>query len=1182
MPRLLTDPHLQQCPSYQDPEYEEFIIDATRVGESPEDVIARLAQAWNTHNTRLKEAWDLQVQEDGEAAAAEEQARKEEEALAAIEAKKVAAAEKAEADKKKPHLLEWSKTASIESSVRPRPSAFAIHKLKSFEYIELCYAITSIGSGLQLRPTVAHSPSKKVIKDADLTWIQFDIAKIAYMRELDKCGWDKETITSMANFFYDVQNNPLLEEEYGIPTLLRYQASTRKRWHERLKEGTSFNISIFNEDLLQRIATEIIRQDMLNSSHSAYHALADTRSSDQSRSVSSHSSKLKRSWQATPDDRNIRRQLSPPCNSPHTRAWLHQRMRTAPKRGVGAGVFEPTRTPAPRSLAQSVWATSSPPKSPSATPESSGVEAHHGAVVTQGAVSSTPKALKSASIGNAPMDVIPSSTTTSTNALDVVAPLTECTIALSLRWANPLTPYHAEAWRQALSAASLLAKYPSVYSGLTSGFDIGIPCISQMHAPFNSPTLHTYQEVFSSIIYNEFARSRYLGPFLQSELQLLIGPFQSSPLSLVPKPHKLNSFCLVQNYSYPHIPSPSYSSINSHINSDNYPCTWGTFTAIALTIARLPPGSQAAVRDVSKAYQTMPLHSSQWPGTVVRLHEADSFAIDTCTCFGVASNAGVYGHIDDAAIDIFRSKGLGPVSKWVDDHVFFRILASLSAVANITPGDGYGRAYLTGLEAMLTIFHDSPFKPRSPPRSTPSELIWWRRILECEDLVRQIPGPVAVANPQAFSDASSGVGIGVWIAGRWRAWKLKPGWKADDRDIGWAEAISFKFVIHILLAQPNHSNLHRHLKVSGDNKGVVEGWWNGRSRNRQVNINTSSAPKTQQTIPREVDSDPLTSFSPQYQSLLNFRTSLAILTSHLDPLLSPILSVPRPSCLQSQNDHVSTQNPSAMPLNTNSSRRKHPQAASTKAIRTCFDVPITPSPSLPFTIRSFPSGLNPASSPLHPLCLARDRLKLWRPAKTPRALDSPLSEADSQRIEEVMGHRWKMSTLETYGSGLLVFHVICDRKGISEDQCAPAHPDLLLAFLATLSGSYSASTLSNYLSGVRAWHLLHGLSWLVNADSTTILMHSAAVLAPPSSKRKPRSPYTTDFLVNMRQQLNLSLPLDAAVWACTTSLFYGVARTGELTTSNLSSFLPFTHVTRVHVSSKVDRNNGPSPSSSSP
>ncbi len=30
-----------------------------------------------------------------------------------------------------------------------------------------------------------------------------------------------------------------------------------------------------------------------------------------------------------------------------------------------------------------------------------------------------------------------------------------------------------------------------------------------------------------------------------------------------------------------------------------------------------------------------------------------------------------------------------------------------------------GRAYLTGLECMLSIFHDAPFKPHTPPRSVP-------------------------------------------------------------------------------------------------------------------------------------------------------------------------------------------------------------------------------------------------------------------------------------------------------------------------------------------------------------------------------------------------------------------------------------------------------------------------------
>ncbi|OBZ65157.1 hypothetical protein A0H81_14835 [Grifola frondosa] len=38
-----------------------------------------------------------------------------------------------------------------------------------------------------------------------------------------------------------------------------------------------------------------------------------------------------------------------------------------------------------------------------------------------------------------------------------------------------------------------------------------------------------------------------------------------------------------------------------------------------------------------------------------------------------------------------------------------------------------GRAYLTNLEAMLSIFHDRPFLPRTPPSSTPADLQWWQK-----------------------------------------------------------------------------------------------------------------------------------------------------------------------------------------------------------------------------------------------------------------------------------------------------------------------------------------------------------------------------------------------------------------------------------------------------------------------
>jgi hypothetical protein len=38
-----------------------------------------------------------------------------------------------------------------------------------------------------------------------------------------------------------------------------------------------------------------------------------------------------------------------------------------------------------------------------------------------------------------------------------------------------------------------------------------------------------------------------------------------------------------------------------------------------------------------------------------------------------ASAGGIYSEVADATADIFRAQGIGPLSKWVDDHIFFWI-----------------------------------------------------------------------------------------------------------------------------------------------------------------------------------------------------------------------------------------------------------------------------------------------------------------------------------------------------------------------------------------------------------------------------------------------------------------------------------------------------------------------------
>jgi hypothetical protein len=245
---------------------------------------------------------------------------------------------------------------------------------------------------------------------------------------------------------------------------------------------------------------------------------------------------------------------------------------------------------------------------------------------------------------------------------------------LKHRRTEPLTPYKPSAWRSQLDRHGLLEKYPNLHHSLTHGFNLGIPSISKTYVPANNPSINKLPAEYEEIVEKEFQKGRYIGPFSRKELEAIIGPFQSSPLSLVPKPGKPGKYRAVHDFSHPRQSSTNpISSINSTISSHNFPCTWGTFSTICLIIFRLPPGSQASIRDVAEAYRTIPVHHDQWPGLVVRLREDDSFAANICNNFGLASAGGVHGLLADAGADLFRANGMGPISKWVDDHIFFRI-----------------------------------------------------------------------------------------------------------------------------------------------------------------------------------------------------------------------------------------------------------------------------------------------------------------------------------------------------------------------------------------------------------------------------------------------------------------------------------------------------------------------------
>jgi hypothetical protein len=213
----------------------------------------------------------------------------------------------------------------------------------------------------------------------------------------------------------------------------------------------------------------------------------------------------------------------------------------------------------------------------------------------------------------------PHFTASSTSALAAERRATELRAALKQRRSEALSPYKHSTWSAELTRLGLLPKYPDIINGFHSGFDLGIPYIFSTYTPPNNSSVAHLSNVYNSTVNNKFTAGRYIGPFSRAEPEAELGPFQTSPLSFIPKASKPGKYRAIHNFSFPHNPSPETTLINSHINSEDFPCTWGTFSTIVQLITHLPPGVQVSVCDVAEAYRTIPASPSQWPGLVIRL-----------------------------------------------------------------------------------------------------------------------------------------------------------------------------------------------------------------------------------------------------------------------------------------------------------------------------------------------------------------------------------------------------------------------------------------------------------------------------------------------------------------------------------------------------------------------------------
>jgi hypothetical protein len=209
-------------------------------------------------------------------------------------------------------------------------------------------------------------------------------------------------------------------------------------------------------------------------------------------------------------------------------------------------------------------------------------------------------------------------------------------------------------------------------------------------------------------------------------------------------------------------------------------------------------------------------------------------------------------------------------------------------------------------------------------------------------------------------------------------------------------------------------------------------------------------------------------------------------------------------------------------------------------------------------------GCHIIPSVFRPHVFASDRLGLW---KTPHgqlytdSIEQYLPKSVCTLLFNVSLSSLEEKTRSNYGAGLLRFTQFCDAFNIPEELRMPAPEWLLAAFTAVAAGSISRSCIDGWLSGISFWHSVNGAKW--NGDNQLRIAKAAvSKLVPESSKKEKRLPVTLERMLALLEGLDLSNSLDAAIWACATTLFKGVCRGGEFLVPSRGTFDPRYHVAR--------------------
>jgi hypothetical protein len=178
---------------------------------------------------------------------------------------------------------------------------------------------------------------------------------------------------------------------------------------------------------------------------------------------------------------------------------------------------------------------------------------------------------------------------------------------------------------------------------------------------------------------------------------------------------------------------------------------------------------------------------------------------------------------------------------------------------------------------------------------------------------------------------------------------------------------------------------------------------------------------------------------------------------------------------------------------------------------------------------------------------------------------------DLERAPLIILDSLEISTRRSYGTGLLLYNVYADTRGLSETARFPPSPQILVGFVAAITGAYASGTISTFLSGLRAWHNVHLLPWLGNDVLLSKLVRGAEKHAPAHSTLSQKPPLLPPEVVAILAKLDPTVPLDCSCRAALCVGFWTQARCGEITVPNLEGFDPARHPTREAIRTVTDR-----------